>query len=78
LGRLWDALLTYPGDGDRLALPTRPGYLRDLEPDDDHQGDGGHGGASKIADDDHQGPGAIVVRANAADPMDGLKGEPEK
>jgi hypothetical protein len=24
LGRVWDCLLTYPGTGDRLAIPTRP------------------------------------------------------
>jgi hypothetical protein len=24
LGRCWDCLLTYPGVGDRLAIPTRP------------------------------------------------------
>lgn len=24
LGKCWDALLTYPGEGDRLCIPTRP------------------------------------------------------
>jgi hypothetical protein len=24
LGRCWDALLHYPGDGDRLCIPSRP------------------------------------------------------
>jgi hypothetical protein len=29
LGRCWDSLLTYPGDGDRLCVPTRPGHMRE-------------------------------------------------
>lgn len=28
LGGVWDALLTFPGQGDLLAIPTRPGQAR--------------------------------------------------
>jgi hypothetical protein len=49
LGRCWDALLHYPGDGDRLCVPTRPGKATKGEEEGDDEHDDTNSGDRHLA-----------------------------